>query len=293
MRQLATAAWRASAEERESRCHGGRGCPTRHVPYGDEDSGTDRADPACTATGCLDVFHELLTRMMGKMLRYRSRAPQTRIVNPEAYARTVAKTELVEMLRARRLSAGFPAKPARLDGPVGRISEALAAQGGAEGEWLVALLRIMLSYPHSQSMIPGRWPVEGMLVERATYLPCGGLDEVHRDIATVMTTARRHGGDGWAYEHLVLPLKSCGPTAELPELRAETPDSDDLILGRWLRRIYFRRRAAGSEPEAALSSACREVTGREAPRLCGEVAEAVRELEEELAEAIRDARVCA
>lgn len=283
---LAAAAWYASGEVRSTSCHRTHSCPTRRIPYAEQDPHAQRIDPRCETSGCLDLLHDLLERMLAKISRHRELHPDTTIENLGGFARKVAATELVELQRRQRAARGFPARPGRNDGVAARINERLTALGGAQGEWLVVLFRVLRSYPYSTTHVPGRWPLEGLLIERAQHLGqhSGTIEQVRRDIALVMATATRYGGRTWTYHNLIAPLNSTGPTDEVTaELASPQLDIEEELLGRWLRTAYARSRAAGMSPSVALDVASVEVTGRRAPKLSAETAKALEELEEGLA----------
>ncbi len=233
----------------------------------------------CRTNGCLDLHHELLARLLRK---FEQRPINQGVANPGGYLHRVAGTELIEFRRSERISLGFPAKPSRTDGAAGRVAKTLAETGGPAGEWLVALFRILRSYPFSANHVPGRWPVEGLADERVSYLP-GETDQVaavRRDIATVVACATNLLGDEWVYHNLTLPLNT-GTTTVLPAtIQAVRSDETDALMGRMLWQSYLRHRGAGCDRHMALEFAAREVTGLSAPYASRDICAALDELEE-------------
>lgn len=277
--QLAEAAWSATRDERSVRYHGRGSCRTGPAPYGTADPYGRRVHETCRTSGCLDLHHELLTRLLKKL---GTRPIQAGVVNPGGYTYRVARTELIELKRSERTALGFPAKPTRSDGAAGRVGTALAAAGGPVGEWLVTLFRILRSYPFSSSHVPGRWPVEGLAEERMNYFPdeADHVASVRQDIATVLACATRLVGAEWVYDNLTLPLNA-GRTSALPEA-APTVRSDetDALMGRMLWQRYLRHRSAGCDPHEALERGAREVTGLGVPHASREVRTALDEFED-------------
>lgn len=178
------------------------------------------------------------------------------------------RTELVEWHRSARVSQGFPAKPSRSDGVAGRVVLALGEGLPGEHGWLVALFRIMRSYPFSPDHVCGRWPLEGLCAERLHHFPDQpvGPETVRHEIEWVMTVARRVAGPQWVYDNLVMPLTSNGATCPLPEDHACDEELDvESLLSRWLRVSYLRHRTAGLARHTALRLASLKVTGLEPP----------------------------
>lgn len=279
-RPLADAVWVATRADRAAHHHPHGHCPTRLAPYGTEDPVAATVHSTCRGVGCLDLHHELLARVMRKLDDHRDPAG---IKNLSAYAYRMARTELVELKRAERTAVGFPAKPTRRDGAAGRVEAALEASG-PDGAWLATLFRILRAYPFSPTHVPGRWPVDGLAVERGQFFP----DEpdqpaaVRRDIATVLTRAADLAGRSWVYDNLTLPLNASGTPSALPESH-RADDSDDqthALMGRMLLRAYLRERAAGLTQRDALAVAARQVTGLGAPLHTRAVEQALNELED-------------
>lgn len=213
-------------------------------------------------------MHELMSLAVVKIRVQRERHPSTPIANPGAYAERTMRSELVEWHRTARVAQGFPAKPSRSDGVAGRVVLALDGSGPGEHGWLVTLFRIMRSYPFSPDHVCGRWPVDGLCIERLNYFPDQpvGPETIRREISLVMAVARRVAGPQWVYDNLVMPLTSNGETCRLPEDWARDEELDlESLLSRWLRTSYLRHRAAGLARHAALRLASLEVTGLEPP----------------------------
>lgn len=278
LRHAATAAWQASRELRAARFHPAGACPTRSAPYGAADPQARGTHEICAASGCLDLFHEVTTRVLEKL----DGADLSRVADLAAFAFRIAGRELVEIGRAERTRLGFPARPTRGDGIPGRVNTALREAHAHQGEWLVALFRIMRSYPFSPRHVCGRWPVAGLVHERATILPgeASSAALVHREIGRVLSIARRVAGHDWVYANLLLPLNAHGSSAELSEtLTTVTPDPETAILGAELTRTYQRFRLAGLSPQTAFARTSLEVVGLPAPLLTPELTEALEELE--------------
>lgn len=276
--KLAEAAWLASRDERNARGHAGGYCLTRSAPYGAKDPLAASVHPSCRASGCFDLLHELLARVLTKL-----RISSVAINDLGAYAYRVACTELIDLKRSERAALGFPARPTRLDGAAGRVDGALRTVGGARAEWFSALFRILRSYPFTNTHVPGRWPVEGLAVERAHYFPddCDQIERVRHDIATVIGRATAVAGHAWVYHNLTLPLNAGTAPALLPEAHPAHPvDTVHTLLSRMLWQEYARQRASGHPPQDALERAARAVTGRGAPSLTREVERALAELED-------------
>lgn len=277
---LAGPIWLATQQERKAKFHGGFLCPTRTAPYGMDDPDGNRAHEHCHSVGCLDLHHELITRVLEKLRRLdpvRARA----VDNVEAYVYRVAGTELIEWNRALRTARGFPAKPTRSDGIPGRIIDALALHPG--GPWLVTLFRIMRSYPFSLHHISGRWPVLGLAQEKSVAqsgreVP---LDEIRQDIRLVEAIAKRTASPAWVYANLTLPLMANSPSVELLHEHHARSDADpaDAVLIAMLRSAYALHRAEGDDPSAAFVAAAREVSGRELVKITPEISEAIADFE--------------
>lgn len=278
---LAEIAWQAARDERTARFHSLRRCPTAIAPYGPGDPEGLATHWACRRAGCLDLHHDLLTRMVQQLAKEPRRSSSGAIRNYGAYVRRVATTQLVELKRAEQVARGFPAKPAREDGAVRRVAEDLGSLGGVRGKWLVALFRIMRAYPFSTHHVPGRWPVEGLIEERAK-LPDGhrpSASEVRRDILFVLRRTRELLGAIWVSDNLTMPLLSNATTEKLYDHHVLLPDDiATRILGRKLLVAYQRLQAAGLSGDEALKVASRRVCGVDLPRVTREIRGALREL---------------
>ena len=265
LRIVAEAAWNASRDERGARCHQRGTCPTRVVPYGPADPNGQKANEVCQLAGCLDLLHDLIVRVQQKLKAGSGLAAAD---DPSAYAFRVARNELVELGRSERAALGFPAKPSRSDGVVAHVNAALGAVGGPRADWLVALFRIMRCYPFSPQHIPGRWPLDGLVLERERHLP----DEVstqlivRSEIARVLGVATEVAGQAWVYTTVTLPLNA---NDNRQELRDDHPDpachNIDEVMGSLLRGAYQAHRMRGLSRDEAFTRASVEVTGRRAP----------------------------
>ncbi len=277
--RMAEAAWLATRDDRRARVHRNGFCLTKVAPYGGDDPLASRVHDVCRDSGCLDLLHELLARMLAKLGPDGS---ATAISDTGAYYYRVATRELVEIKRGERTALGFPAKPTRLDGAAGRVDAALRAGDETSGEWLGSLLRIMLAYPYSPHHVAGRWPVDGLATERAHHYPheADQPDAVRHDIATVLACATDVAGRQWVYDNLTLPLNSSGPSTAIPETMAVEPrDETHALTGRLLAQAYRKHRAKGLAKRDAFTAAVLEVTGLEAPRHTRAIEQALSELE--------------
>lgn len=221
--------------------------------------------------------------MLAKFAGYQERNPDACFDNLPAYAARVARTELVELHRARRTSLGFVSKPGRIDGVAGRINQRLEREPDV-GAWLIVLFRIMRLYPFSPHHMHGQWPIEGLRAERVKVLPARAtVAMVHRDIAQVMAIARDVAGPRWVFDNLVLPLNSNCPTDQLSDQQPSTSeDTDTAILHRWLRQSYLDARISGKTREAAYRRAVLQVTGCIAPPIEPHILDCLIEMDEEL-----------
>ena len=245
---VAEAAWHIAHAERSARFHRLASCPTRTAPYGRKDPEGTGLHPSCQETGCLDLHHDLIERMVNQLARDNRRHPDRVIKNLPAYLTRVARSQLSEQKRAERVRIGAQAKPTRSDGAAGRVMARFEAIGGLRGEWLTRLFRIMRSYPFSSTHVPGRWPVDGLVEERAK-LPDGHTptrEEIRKDIAFVTETSTHILGSRWVHENLTIPLISNGAFEELREEHTATDiDLTDVVLGKQLIAVYRHLRAGG------------------------------------------------
>ncbi|HMR47748.1 MAG TPA: hypothetical protein PKE40_00735 [Arachnia sp.] len=279
------ASWAASREERAARFHRGRACPTRAVPYGPADPFARRVREICTTSGCLDLHHDLIARILAKV-----DVADSRIADLKAYAYRIASHELVDLKRAERAGRGLPSKPGRSDGVAGRVIAELDAPDQVHRAWLIVLFRILRSYPFSPYHVPGRWPVDGLVEQRTEVLPDepSSASTVRREIRHVLATATIVAGHDWVYTNITLPLCAHGAPLELTDRIAgggADADAEIAILGPRLRGAYLLHRMAGAERSVALERASLEVTGLPAPGLTAEIASALEELEPPLAAA--------
>lgn len=281
---VAEAAWGATREERKTRFHNGYPCPTRTVPYGAANRDGHLAHERCVLSGCLDLFHDVVVHVLIKL----GAEEESAVDNPAAFSFRIASRELVEVKRNERSHSGFPAKPTRNDGVAGRVNAALDSHHDDHGAWLVALFRILRSYPFSSQHVPGRWPVEGLAQERARRLPreTSSPEIVRLEISQVMSIATTVAGPDWVYTNLTLPIQASGARAELPDtLASPSEDVETRILCGRLRETYQHLRRAGLTPQQAFADAALQVTGLPAPLITPELAEALEELEPTFAHA--------
>lgn len=281
LQHVAHAVWKETRSERSHRYHRGLYCPTRVAPYSTDDPYGRAIHEFCAASGCVDLLHDVIARVLTKL-----DASTKPVVNVAAFCYRVARRELVEVKRAERTKAGFSARPSRSDGVAGRVDAALQDTGNGTADWLVALFRILRAYPYSPTHIPGRWPVEGLMQERETRLPCeaSSPEIVRAEIAHVLRVATTVAGYQWVYDNLTFPLHAHGADSELPEtLSAPLEDRETTILSARLKESYQRLRLAGLSREEALNRAALTVTGLVAPALTADLVKALKELEPELA----------
>lgn len=262
MVRIAPATWTATAEARAAQHSPGGYCPTRRVPYGPWDPRGKLVAEACHSSGCFDIFHELLIGVIAKVRRHIELHPGRSIDNLPAFASSVARTEVTELQRTGRTRRGLPAKPTRNDGAAGRINSVLA-RNPEIGEWLIILFRILRAYPFSRHHVCGSWPIDGLVEERAKYLPGGDTSVVRREIDLVLATATAEAGFDWMYDNLTGPLMSEGVPGELADDlpdAAAVPFADKAMAG-LLHRAYWAYRGQGYSRRAALAEASREVCG--------------------------------
>lgn len=226
----------------------------------------DGVDEACSSSGCLGFFHDLLIRVVHKIRRHHELHPEQPVDNLPGFAAQVARSEITELQRAQRVSRGLPAKPTRNDGVAGRINSVLARDAHT-GEWLVTLFRIMRAYPFSHHHVCGSWPIDGLAEERAKFLPGGDARQVRREIDLVLATATAEAGRTWVFNNLVMPLMSHGDHIELTPDQPDPKETnyDDAALATLLREAYWRYRGRGYSSRAALRVASQQVCGIRAP----------------------------
>lgn len=207
--RIAPPTWTATAEARRSRHRTTGFCPTKLAPYGPKDPFGELVGDACRVTGCFDIYHDLLTGVVTKVLRHTESHPHQPIANLAGFVSSVARSELTELQRAERTRRGRPAKPTRNDGVGGRINSVLK-RDPVIGEWLEVLFRIMRAYPFSPHHVCGTWD----------HVVVGRQDEP------------RHAGSSGVTAHLqevgraveVLRLSRDGPLA------LDATDQDDARL---------------------------------------------------------------
>lgn len=221
-RDVAQVLWPMTREWRDHLHGPNRCCPTRQVPYGDQDPEARRLSESCRTAGCLDNLHELLTATMGQL----ERADLSRVHDLTRFIARTARNEMVEMRRHERVAAGFPAKPTRCDGVPGRVNLTLATlPDPALREWYPVLFRILRAYPFSPGRVSGVWPIDGLTAEKSRVDGCTRLiatqqsrDEISGDIRAVLAIAEDVAGHAWVYDNIISPLLSYRPTLELAEL---------------------------------------------------------------------------
>ena len=260
--QIAPPTWTATAEARKARHRETGYCPTWRAPYGPQDPLGELVHGVCRNNGCFDIYHDLLAGVVSKVRRHVELHPGQPIDNLPAYVSRVARRELSELQRSGRTRRGLPAKPTRNDGVAGRINSVLR-RDPLTGEWLEVLFRILRAYPFSPHHVCGAWPIDGLVEERAKYLPGGSATLVRREIDLVMATATTEAGWDWAYENLTAPLMTEGDPGELPD---DAPDPDtvrfaDTAMAGRLKDVYWGFRGRGFSARAALTEASREVCG--------------------------------
>lgn len=279
---VAEAAWRVARAERSARFHHLADCPTRTAPYGRKDPDGTGLHPACQETGCLDLHHDLIERMVNQLTRYNSRHPDRTVKNLPAYLARVARSQLSEQKRAERVRIGAQAKPTRNDGAAGRVVARFESLGDLRREWLTRLFRIMRSYPFTPAHVPGRWPVDGLVEERAK-LPDGHIpsrEEIKKDIAFVTDIARRTLGPRWVHENLTTPLLSNGTFEELREEHAATDiDLTSVVLGKQLVALYKHLRIDGLSRPRAFQLAADKIGGHAPDRVTPDILTILKDLD--------------
>lgn len=277
--RIAPPTWTATAEARRSRHRTTGFCPTKLAPYGPKDPFGELVGDACRVTGCFDIYHDLLTGVVTKVLRHTESHPHQPIANLAGFVSSVARSELTELQRAERTRRGRPAKPTRNDGVGGRINSVLK-RDPVIGEWLEVLFRIMRAYPFSPHHVCGTWPIQGLVEERARYLPGSDGTVVRREIDLVMATATAEAGREWTFDNLTGPLMTEGDHSELspdaPDCR--TVHLTDRAMASQLKDVYWSSRGRGLSPRAALVEASRVVCGK-VPDMSSAVESILAELE--------------
>lgn len=261
--EIAEIIWKVTASERSIHCHKSSCCPTFHAPYGHDDPEGKRISEECVRVGCLDLVHELWEYLETKLEKESVRRSLEQASNPSAYVWQMVATHLKDRRRQDRVRRGFPARPSRTDGSAGRVVKALEAQGGARGDWLVRLFRILRSYPFGPRYVAGYWPITGLIQEYAATGD-GAIDEsqVLSDINEVLGVAKETLGPAWVHDNLTLPALCNGPTAELCDAdHAVDGPSVDRVLSTMLLAAYQRRQQPEKSSDIALREAIKEVCG--------------------------------
>lgn len=277
LRRVAEATWSATRDERRARFHRGAPCPTRVAPYGATDPYARRVHELCAQSGCMDLVHDVIARVLKKL-----DTTPGKIDDPAAYTFQIASRELIEVKRSTRSNSGFPARPSRNDGVAARVNAELETRSDHRGAWLISLFRILRAYPFSTHHVPGRWPVDGLVEERAAQLPGEPQSRtvVRREIAEVIAIATLIAGHDWVYTNITLPLHAHGNQAELQECNDGTDvDLESAILGVRLREAYLHHRTAGLSTQDSFTRAAVEATGLTAPAITSDLAAALDELE--------------
>lgn len=278
--EVAQAVWQASAAARKLSCHDGHRCPTEAAPYTASDPYGLKVASACEATGCLDLYQELLTRLLPELERKPQAGP---IHNLGAYiARSVAHS-ISDLGREHRVSRGFPAKPGRSDGAPGRVIKRLAAEPGIRGEWLPILFRLMRCYPYSGKHSSTHWSVGGFADERKKCSDHRWVSdqEILGDIDHVTQVATHVLGAVWVLENFTIPLQANGAPEELqePDGRPQPSVEDQSRLSQLVRE-YHQAIFRGESRRDAIAYAIKRVYGYDI-QVTAEVDEAFRDIWEE------------
>ena len=261
---IANAVWQASAAERAITCHANRHCPTRVAPYSAGDPTGVHVHEACLSSGCLDLVHELLLRVMSALERRQTSQNGGGITNLGGYVARIVGTAIVDMRREERVRRGFPAKPGRNDGAPGRVIKRLQAEPGVRGQWLPRLFRIMRQYPFSPQRVPGHWPIAGLIAEHALMSDQRVADEaeIRQDITYVTRIAADVLGAAWVHDNLTTPLACSSGVEQLQEADGVVPPAtDEQCLAALVLSSYQGLLRKGVLRDDALHEAVKRVCG--------------------------------
>lgn len=245
--------WAISWDSRSALHPGGRCAAT--APF--TEAGTVRPRPDCENAGCVDLF---MTVWLAAHEALHARAAEPR--NPAGYVTIVARTQLAELSRRRRVERGGVAKPQRRDGIVGKVC------AGYTDRWLEEVLRFLLGYAAASGAGAGAgWPLDA-LTRRKNEWDGGGRTlgtraaraEILRDIDCALDAVRTVAGIPWLYDSLLLPLANRpATTSDVDEVAAD----DDDLLDRAAAAIdaMHARVRAGEPAHQALPTAVAEHLG--------------------------------
>lgn len=264
--RLAESAWWESSALRLAahRQAGMSGCPTRHAPYAARDAAGAAANRVCEAHGCLDVFHEVL---LGCLEKLAGGIPE-RVEDVNRYLRRVVANEVADLERRARVRRGGPAKPTRTDGVPGRVIAAIQRETGDESEWLIAVFRMVRSYPHRPGSLATAWPLDGWTAEKSAHDgrmrvlgTASARTEIRGDIDRVLAIATREAGAPWVHDNILGALMG---THLLSEAEPAAPGNiEDRAVCRLIARDYRRNLGRGADSPAALRAATRHHLGVE------------------------------
>lgn len=214
--ELSDLIWQHTAAQRRQlhRDAGMSGCPSRQAPYGPEEEGHRPVPPSCFAVGCLDLVHDLLLDVRGKLDK-RYSAGGTMPAEPHRYANSVVVNSVRDRRREGRVARGLPAKPTRTDGVAGRVIAALRdeASDPDASAWRVTLFGLVRAYPCTLGW-PGRnWPLDAWSQEKTRrdrqLRDIGSIaarTEISNDIEEVLRTADEVAGPQWRYDNITQPM---------------------------------------------------------------------------------------
>jgi hypothetical protein len=256
------ATWRLSRSARSGvhRTAGQGSCPGRRAPG----LGGLHPEERCVATGCADLFQDVLLGLAERI------SVIDEVPVEEAWLRSVVGSQLADLRRQGRVRRGQPARPTRDDGPAGDVVAAIAAaiEDTAEREWLLALFRMIRSYPYRTGRTLVEWPVESWAAEKSLHI--GGAPVTPRDVATdirwMLDVAAATAGAAWVHKTILMPLAAVETHGEgLPETscRVSVEEHTMLIL---VAGAFARHRRAGASVLRSWRSSVQLVGGDDSSR---------------------------
>lgn len=246
-----------AAREAVHRAAGRPGCPGRRSDGPAGQAGHPPHDE-CVAVGCADLLQDVTLRVVERM-------GEGHAIPAPAVLDQVARSQLAEQRRADRVRRGHPARPVRDDGPAGAVVAAIGelAPGPVEREWLVALFRMVRSYPYKPGRTLVGWPLESWAAERSAHL--GGVavtpGQVAADLRWLLDVAAEVAGAAWVHTQILVPLAAVESGEEdLPGASAGVSVEDRALL-LIFASVYAAGRRAGRSEASAWAEARRTVGG--------------------------------
>lgn len=291
---LAQVCWQSSSKARRA-AHAAAGrhwCPTRTIPYSQDDPTAARVAPDCVTDGCFDAFHDLLVEARAKLDRL-GPAPVAAAKNVVAYTARLVGALHSDAGRRRRVDRGFAAKPGRSDGAAGQVIAVLRAQApdNTTAAWWESLFRFVRDYAHTEGRHGTSWPVDGLTEEKTAHDHQPRVvgspqarEEIAADIRLVLSAAERTVGAQWVHRMIWHPLMACvvAEPIDAGDRLVAGGDLEHDILTAMAHREYLRQRRAGLAPSQAFLAAGRVIRGKEPPAADADVLAALRELDTDL-----------